>query len=258
MTILINDLKKICNLKEFNPIGIIIANYVVDNKYDIILKYAIEDNNYNLCKLLLNDLEELNYPLIFSYTVEKNNNKIIQLMLDYIYDLDILDEYDSFVNTPLNKAAFNGNLELCRFLINNNVHIQGLDEEEIIKLNSTPLLNAVQSKNYKLIKYLLKIGADPNIWSYTSHGNYGDLPLHIAIENNDYKIAKLLILYGADPTESFIYSCKYGITNHISPLELAKRQNKIKILKLFKYYNRVITHKEYLEIRNNYRINFTN
>lgn len=256
MTILINDLKKICNLKGFNPIGIIIANYVVDNKYDIILKYAIEDNNYNLCKLLLNDLEELNYPLIFSYTVEKNNNKIIQLMLDYIYDLDILDEYDSFVNTPLNKAAFNGNLELCRFLINNNVHIQGLDEEDIIKLNSTPLLNAVQSQNYKLIKYLLKIGADPNIWSYTAHGNYGDLPLHIAIENNDYKIAKLLILYGADPTESFIYSCKYGITNHISPLELAKRQNKIKILKLFKYYNRVITHKEYLEIRNKYRMSF--
>jgi ankyrin repeat protein len=204
--------------------------------------------------MLLNDLEKLNYPLIFLYAVEQNNNKIIQLLLEYIYDLDILDEYNYLCETPLNKAAFNGNLELCSFLINNNVHIQGLDENDVIKINSTPLLNAVQSRNYKLIKYLLKNGADPNIWSYTGHGNYGDLPLHISIENNDYKIAKLLILYGADPTKSFLYSCKYGIVNHISPLELAKRQNKIKILKLFKYYNEVLTHKEYLEIRNKYRI----
>lgn len=257
MTILNNDLKKMCNLKEFNPIGIIIANYVVDNKYDIILKYAIKDNNYNLCKLLLHDLTELNYPLIFSYAVEKNNNKIIQLLLDYIYNYDIFNEQDPIGNMPLNNAALNGNLELCRFLINNNIYINGLDINEKKKLNSTPLLDAVKSRNYKLIKFLLNNKANPNIWSYTGYGNYGDLPLHIAIENNDYKIAKLLILYGADPTESFILSYKYGDINHISPLELAKRQNKIKILKLFKSYNRALTHQEYLEIRNNYRINFT-
>ena len=248
------NLQQLCNLKEFNPIGIIIANYVIDNKYNIILKYAIQDNNYKLCKLLLTDLKELYYPLIFSYAIELNNNIIIQLMIDYIYDWNILDEYDSFANTPLNKAANTGNLELCKFLINNGVNINGLDEYEDRKLNSTPLLDAVISKNYKLVKFLLKNGADPNIWSYTGYGNYGDLPLHIAILNNDFKISKLLILYGANPNESYIFTCKYTSIIYISPLELAKKRNKIKILKLFKYYNNAISHKEYLEIRNKYRM----
>lgn len=253
MTALNTNLKGLCNLNEFNPIAIIIANYIIDNNYNIILKYAIKDNNYNLCKMLLNNLEELNYPLIFSYAIEMNNNKIIQLLLDYIYNYDIFNEQDPIGNMPLNQAALNGNLELCRFLIKNNIYINGLDIDEKRKLNSTPLLDAVISRNYKLIKFLLNNGADPNIWSYTGYGNYGDLPLHIAIKNNDYKIAKLLILYGADPTESFILSCKYGTINNISPLKVAKINNKIKFLKLFKYYNRVLTHKEYLEIRDQYR-----
>jgi ankyrin repeat protein len=244
------DLKELCNLSYFNPIGLKIAEYTTENK--ILLEYGIQENNYIFCKNLLTYLKKLDYSLLFSLAVEKNNDAIIQLLIDYIYDWNMLDERDQFNNSPLNKAARNGNLSLCKFLVYNNVDILGYKEYENLekKLNSTPLLNAVISRNYKLIKFLLKNGANPNIWSYTGYGNYGDLPLHIAIKNNDFKIAKLLILYGADPNESFLYKCKYSSITYISPLELAKQLNKIKILKLFKYYNNAISHKEYLEIRN--------
>ncbi len=250
------DLKELCNLSYFNPIGLKIAEYTTENK--ILLEYGIQENNYIFCKNLLINLKKLDYSLIFSLAVEKNNNAIIQLIIDYIYDWNILDERDQFNNSPLNKAARNGNLSLCKFLVYNNVDISGYKENENLnkKLNNTPLYDAVKSNNYKLVKFLLKNGADPNIWSSTGYGNIGLLPLHASIENNNYQIAKILILYGAIPTEEFIsYNLKYSIAiDHISPLQLAINEQKIKFLKLFKNYCNSITHEEYLKIRKETRI----
>jgi ankyrin repeat protein len=247
-------LLQFCDLSYYNPIGLNIASFV-DNT--ILLKYAIKENNYKVCKIILDDIKELTNNLIFSYAVENNNDIIIELLLNYIYDNNILDEKDQFNDTPLNKAAFNGNLELCKYLIYNNVDILGYKENENLnkKLNSTPLYSSVQSNNYKLVKFLLKNGANPNIWSFTGFGNIGELPLHIAIENNNYKIAKLLILYNANPKEELYtnyINYSYSV-HHYSPLYLAIKKKKIKFIKLFKYYCNSITHNEYLDLRNIFR-----
>jgi ankyrin repeat protein len=249
------NLIQLCDLTFFNPIGLKIAEYTTNN--ETLLKYAIQENNYIVCKNLLNNIKQLNSNLVFSYAVEKNNDTIIQLLLDYIYDYTILDERDEFNNSPLNKAAKNGNLELCKFLVYNDVDILGYQENENLKkkLNCTPLYNAVCSNNYKLVKFLLQNGADPNIWSSTGYGNIGYLPLHATIENNNYKIAKLLILYGANPIEDFIlYYLKYDISiKHTSPLFLAIEEKKIKFIKLFKYHCNAITHEHYLELKHKFK-----
>jgi ankyrin repeat protein len=232
------NITHLCDLTYYNPIGLKIAEYTINT--EILLKYAIKENNYIVCKNLLNNIKELKSNLIFSYAVEQNNNTIIQLLLDYIYDYTILDERDEFNNSPLNKAAKNGNLELCKFLVYNDVDILGYQENENInkKLNNTPLYDAVFSNNYKLVEFLLKNGADPNIWSSTGYGNLGSLPLHITIENNNYKMATLLILHNANPKEELVLSyLKYNMTTkNYSPLYLAIKEKKIKFIKLFKYY----------------------
>ncbi len=256
MTKLNKNLTELCNLNYYNPIGLKIAEFTTETT--TLLEYGIQENNYIICKYLLTYIKQLSDNLVFSYAVEKNNDGIIDLLLDHIYDANILDERDEFDNSPLNKAAKNGNLSLCKFLVYNNVDILGYTENENLdkKLNNTPLYDAVISNNYKLVKFLLKNGADPNIWSSTGYGNIGHLPLHASIENNNYQIAKLLILYGADPTEEFIsYNVKYSFAiDHISPLQLAIDEKKIKFLKLFKYYCNSITHEEYLKIRQETRV----
>ena len=145
------NITHLCDLTYYNPIGLKIAEYTINT--EILLKYAIKENNYIVCKNLLNNIKELKSNLIFSYAVEQNNNTIIQLLLDYIYDNNILDEKDDFNDTPLNKAAWNGNLELCKFLVYNNVNIQGYnnipDKYGNTNKNSTPLYCAVKSNNYK-------------------------------------------------------------------------------------------------------------
>lgn len=243
----------LCDLSYFNPVGLKIAEFTLDNK--TLLKYAIDVNNYKVCKNILTNIKKLSNNLIFSYIVEKNNNTLIQLFLNYIYDYKILDERDKFNNSPLNKAAKNGNLILCKYLVYNNVDILGDQGNNNIKLNHTPLYDAVYSNNYNLVKFLLKNGAEPNIWSSTGYGNIGSLPLHIAIENNNYKIAKLLILYGANPKEdSIIYYSKYNITfKQNSPLYFAIKEKKIKFIKLFKYYCNSITYDYYLELKERFK-----
>ena len=256
-------MNKICDLSYYNPIGIIISEYLIDLK--IILKDAIYHNNYNVCKTLLNYFKELTESNsdIFLYAVQQNNDKIIKLILNYInYEKNniILDYKNSYNDTPLNFAALNGNLELCKFLIYHNVNIQGYNEIEDkygnININSTPLYCAVNSNNYKLVKYLLKCGADPNRWSNIGFNYKGYLPLHTAIKNNNYKIAKLLILYDANPYinevtwySNPIYDICCETIHHNSPLFLAIKKEKIKFLKLFKHYYDVISKEELIKLK---------
>ena len=259
-------MNKLCDLSYFNPIGLKIANYVTDIK--ILLKIAIKEQNYKVCKTLLNNIKELKYPLIFSYAIEQNNNKIIKLLLDYIYDNNILDEKDDFNDTPLNKAAWNGNLELCKFLVYNNVNIQGYnnipDKYGNTNKNSTPLYCAVKSNNYKLVKFLLKVGVNPNLWSNTGFDSQGYLPLHAAIKNNNYKIIKLLLSYDADPLYNIITIYNNPMDDihcepikHLSPLYKAIYKQKIKFIKLFKYYCNAIPHTDYLILKKEFEENKT-
>jgi ankyrin repeat protein len=260
-------MNEICDLSYFNPIGLKIANYVTDIK--ILLKIAIRVQNYKVCKTLLDNIKELKYPLIFSDAVQQNNDKIIKLLLNYIYDDNILDERNEFNNTPLNIAIWNENLELCKFLVYNNVNIQGYNDIEDkygnTNTNSTPLYCAVKSNNYKVVKFLLKEGADPNLWSNTGFDSSGYLPLHAAIKNNNYKIIKLLLLYDANPLYNIItiynnplYDIYCEPIHHNSPLYLVIKKEKIKFLKLFKHYYDVISNEELIKLKNEFKNNPNN
>lgn len=274
MTELSFNLKETCNLKYYNPIGINILKYLYSS--EIILFTTIKNNNYNLTKLLLTSIEYIeiiknNELKILYYAIDTKNNKLIYLILNYINKNTIY----MYGNGILCNVAYNGNLELCKYLIfTYDLNFQGCEDYydysendeyydyfeedyfEDIRYYTTPLYCAVESNNYKLVKFLLKLGANPNIWSETASFCSGKLPLHAAIKSNNYKIAKLLVLYGANPNKTFISiydDSKDDICcepiKHSSPLNSAILKYKTKFIKLFKHYCNSITDEEYLELK---------
>ena len=85
------------------------------------------------------------------------------------------------------------------------------------KFGWTPLDLAVKNNNIKMVKLLIKEGADVNMSEVT--------PLHYAVEDNNIKIVKFLIKEGANIN---------AIARHIrdTPLHRAVGSNKIEVVKL--------------------------
>ena len=68
-----------------------------------------------------------------------------------------VDQRDPQGVTPLMVAAYNGNADLAKFLVD-----KGADVNAKTKRGSTPLMAAVQSGNKEMVKFLLEKGADAN------------------------------------------------------------------------------------------------
>jgi hypothetical protein len=261
----IDNIKEICNLKDFNPLGIKIFKYVYS------VEEIIKTNNYPLSKVVFKStfgepgkiyiyFDKIN---ILLDAINSNNNNLIYLVLSY-YNLHIIYKNMDDILCCLIR---NSNFEVCKTILY-NYNITFKDNAELYyynydedydnlkyktKINYSPLYCAVTSGNFKFVKLLLKLGADPNVWSNINGGYHqGKLPLHAAIKNNNYKIAKLLVLNGANPNLS-INIIDYDIYDdpitHYSPLHYAIRDYKIKFIKLFKYYYKSITNDEYLELK---------
>lgn len=260
------NIKELCNLQYFNPLGIKIFKYVYS------VEEIIKTNNYPLSKLVFESTFGKPGEIYIHFddidmlldAINSNNNDLIYLVLSY-YNLYIIYENMDDILCCLIR---NGNFKVCKTILSNyNVtfkndgELRDYDDEDYYyynlkyqtKRDYTPLYCAVKSGNFKFVKLLLKLGADPNIWSNTDGGYpQGKLPLHAAIKANNYKMAKLLVLNGANPNLSIIlfdYDIYDEAIKHLSPLHYAIRDYKIKFIKLFKHYYQSITNDEYYELK---------
>ena len=204
-----------------------------------ILKYLIEEKKCSpQCKSLLH------------YACIKDSNlAAVKYLVEKGCDLFGKDEQE---NTPLNVAAFNGSLEILKYLV---------EERKCIPMcpgrwGRLPLHNACeQVGNLAIVKYLVeKHGCDPNgkdnegnsplniaafsgcfdILRYlievkncnpTSSGKLGRSPLHdVCLNNENLVIVKYLVEnHTCDPTEKDLYSD--------TPLHLAALSGSIDIVK---------------------------
>lgn len=258
MTQFEENVKGICNLQYFNPIGIKIFKYVYS------VDEIIKTNNYSLAKLIFESTFGKPGDIYIYFedgidmlldAINTNNNDLIYLAISYFNDYQIYKNIDDILNCLIR----NNNIIACKTIIsqyNISFHNYGElnDGEENdgyynqIRSGFTPLYCAVESGNFKFVKYLLKLGANPNIWSDTASDNEGKLPLHAAIESNNYKMAKLLVLNGAKPNNTFVSFYDEPI-KHFSPLHYALRDYKIKFIKLFQHYCKSLTNEEYLNLK---------
>ena len=104
-------------------------------------------------------------------------------------DLDVRGVYG---RNPLHAAAFSGNFEMVRILIEcDRADINARD-----RIGWTPLLWASRSPHFKdgsVLRLLLEHGADKNL-----QNQIGWTPLHLASFNGALEVVRLLLEHGAD------------------------------------------------------------
>lgn len=157
-TISVNS--NISNLKDINDFSVKING----DKYTK-LGIACKENRLSNLKELL-----------------KNGANINLAKSDDIYEFD-----------ALYVAIENNNIEIVKYLIQNNIDLNKIYTEEGI----TPVSLAVMLDEKEILYILIKKGLNINAASI-SDSDYKYTPLTIAVDNNNYQIAKLLIENGAN------------------------------------------------------------
>jgi ankyrin repeat protein len=114
------------------------------------------------------------------------------------------------------------NLKVNNFLRYNNINKKDVNGD-------TLLINAAFMGKFKLVKLLLKKGADPNL----GDDNYGYYPLHWSVIKNYIKITKLLVNHSTYSTNKIIYN--YLLIDIINNNDLNRRIIKNKLFKIIKY-----------------------
>jgi ankyrin repeat protein len=158
-----------------------------------ILGIAVENNDYKLAKLLLEengvdpDVHSNDfigeYPLTFA--IKNNNYNIVKLLLDN--GAKVRYDEDSVI-PPLIFASGEGNYEIVKLLLD-----KGANVNEVYENETTALFNAVIEKKLRITKLLLDNGADIN-WKDED----GVSALSVATKDRSYKIVKLLEKYILD------------------------------------------------------------
>jgi ankyrin repeat protein len=113
-----------------------------------------------------------------------NSLKIMAVLLSHNADVNALD-YNGL--TALCIAARRGNIEAAKILIQNGAPLNSNPKKRY------PLMSAVGEQKREMVKFLLEMGADPNMAS-----EYGMVPLHRAASDDDANIVQMLLDYGAN------------------------------------------------------------
>ena len=196
--------QELFNILDNNNIKKIIENGANVNAKnddgDTPLLLAIRNGNDDISELLIEKGAHFNAkgrygntPLLLA--TRMNNTKISILLIElisnfkkYLEDDPAIDALDRVNSTPLLNAIDKGNIDIVESLIDNHAKVNAINHDGHI-----PLLEAIKNGNNDIIKLLIDNGADVN-----AKDKYGDTPLSLAIENDNNDIRELLIKKGAN------------------------------------------------------------
>ena len=170
----------------------------INNRSQNLLQVAIELGYMDL----INELIESDINLLFvdsngwsslHYAIEKKNIELVFLLADK--EPGLLNYKNKFGNTPillaLDKAIKNNDRELvalAKILLKNEEFLNTTNA-----VGNTALHFATMLNDYELTKYILELGANPNIKNAKDWR-----PIDIALKNENVDMANLLRFYGAE------------------------------------------------------------
>ena len=128
----------------------------------------------------------------FSVAVQYGHPEVVSLLLEADADTDMCG--DICGETPLLSAAFNGDLDIVRLLLE-----AGADKEKFDIDGQTALHNASEKGHLETVRLLLESGSNRDPCD-----NQGRTPLHLAFEGGHLEVARLLLDSGAkkEPCDS--------------------------------------------------------
>ncbi|KAM0865937.1 hypothetical protein ACQ4PT_042945 [Festuca glaucescens] len=161
-----------------------------DTKGETVLHFAASEGCVGSCRFLV---EELGFdvncvsntgvtPMLFA--AFEGNVQVMRYLLDHGGDPAMPDDKGS---TPLHLAAEEGHYEAARLLLSKGVRADPIDHR------GTPLHLAAAKDHDQVVKVLLEHGADPN---RVVHHVFS--PLMMAVRGKALKCMRLLIEAGAD------------------------------------------------------------
>src|SRR5688572_8079433 len=126
---------------------------------------------------------------IFEASATGKINNVIRLLAR---DPQLVNAYAEDGFQPLGLASYFGHMETVEYLIKAGAPINSPSRNE---LKAVPLQSAVAARHEKVVKMLLRLGADPNA---REQGGY--TPLHAATQNRAEDMIRILLYGGADLT----------------------------------------------------------
>lgn len=133
----------------------------------------------------------------FAVAIEKGDADAVRALLEEGNAPDTPIEYGENRLSPLMKAAWEGELEIARLLVEKgaNVNYSNQDKE-------TPLHQAIGREQVELVRFLIEKGAGVNVADVRSF-----TPLHKAAAAGNVEIVTLLVAAKANPNAEM-----YGLT----------------------------------------------
>lgn len=190
-----------------------------------LIDIALDNNNYNVAKYLLNKwTNPLNYwlpPNVVSYM---NYINVSILPSDKIKFIKLFIEHGLDIDAPINKAKdtllmysiSNNNKELFDFALENNANVNHILENLRTPLSYTLLIWHKRGGNNK---YFIQKLIDKHVDVNKPIGEYNTPTFFVAIKNKlDIKVVKMLIDAGADKDTKIpninSTALEYSLTNY--------------------------------------------
>ena len=157
------------------------------------------------------------------------SNKLFYIITDFEKEFNLkttklnkdinIDIVNKFGQTPLHYFCSKGNLQVVKFLINNNANPNLMDNNCM-----TFLHYAAYRGDLAMVKYLVSKGVNPNLMD-----NQGLTPLHFASNKGKTFIVEYLLDYGVYDTNLYLFLDETIIKEN---LKIAKHRLKIGVKKI--------------------------
>ncbi|CAE52560.1 putative ankyrin-repeat protein [Fowlpox virus isolate HP-438/Munich] len=175
---------------------------VILRHYDIVnllMEFNVDPDNY--------ENHESRTPL--EYAVKLNDVKMTKTLLDYGADAEDIYRF----NCPINDAAANGNLEICKLLIDAGARINSRSMGSVYTIH-----HAIRSGNYELVVELLSRGALPDVEDELSFSS-----LHHAVMEGSADMVLTLLEHGASvEVQDFCGRTPLFLAANASELDIVK------------------------------------
>ena len=163
--------------------------------------YEILQNQTTYC------LVDIDYLILLFFTVRIENEKGFKMILDEKPSLNV-DFYLTYTNRRIIHYVIDrGTCNMIKNLVDHGCDIDSLDDK-----GSSPLHNAIVSKQTDKVLCLLKFGASVNL-----ENRHGETALHLAVFQSNLEVTKKLLDMGID------VNIKSKVTK-VTPLHLAVNQ----------------------------------
>lgn len=131
------------------------------------------------------NLKEINNYITSQFIYKNTDHNVFKSVINMDQPVENFSDYEITKSTVLINAVVSKNIEIIEAIIDNGADINLFTENDL-----NALILAVKSGQKKVVKCLLKKGANPNL-----KNKYGQTAL---FKCNDCEILQLLIKYGAD------------------------------------------------------------